>query len=524
MRFSVPSVAVLGSTLLAYSALAINPLVIKGAKWFDSKTGEQFFAKGVDYQPDIIETSQTRDPLASKDACDRDLPFLKDLGVNAIRVYQTEPYNNHDYCMKALADAGIYVMLDLSTPTKTINRDSPAYDADLLGYYYQKVDAFGVYDNVMGFLAGNEVANAPNNTDSAAYVKAALRDVRAYIKKKGLSIPVGYATNDDADIRWQQQTYFDCNSKDEQAEFYGLNIYSWCGEDSSYTISGYDTVVKNFTNWDVPVMLTEYGCNTIRPRTFPEIAAIYGSNMTGVFSGGFVYEYVEEDNKYGLVTVSGTKGTKTQDYDNFKKALKATSPKGVTMSSYSSSAKLQSCPSVGMSNSWMASSTLPPTPNNATCACMMKTLSCVSKDTLAPTDSDKLTTWSSTVGDIFSYVCASIDCSAINGNGTTGKYGNYAGCDTIQRVSWALNAYYQSDNKKSTSCDFDGFAKVVTPSSSSDSKCANSTDDSSSGSSSSGNSSSGSKSNSKSSDAVNNFPSFTALTTVAIVAVAAISF
>ncbi|KAJ2752325.1 1 3-beta-glucanosyltransferase gel4 [Coemansia pectinata] len=293
MRATLVSAAILG---LASQAASIDPLVIKGSKWFNSKTGAQFFVKGIDYQPDITSTSAVRDPLADTAGCTRDLPFLKDLGVNAIRVYQTEPFGNHDKCMSMLADAGIYVMLDLSTPTETINRDTPSYDVDLLGYYQRKVDTFSKYDNVFAFLAGNEVTNAYNNTGASAYVKAALRDVKSYIKSKHLTIPVGYATNDDADIRWQLQTYFDCGSISDRADFYGINLYEWCGPTATFESSGYADVVKNFTSWDVPVLLTEYGCNAIKPRTFPEIAAIYGSNMTSSFSGGFVYEYVEEPN------------------------------------------------------------------------------------------------------------------------------------------------------------------------------------------------------------------------------------
>ncbi|KAJ2340950.1 hypothetical protein GGF43_006286, partial [Coemansia sp. RSA 2618] len=298
MRVSIASAALLG---LAFRAAAIDPVVIKGSKFFNSKTGEQFFIKGVAYQPDIESTSQVRDPLADKSICTRDLPFLKDLGVNAIRVYQTEPFGDHDDCMSMLSDAGIYVLLDLSTPTETINRESPAYDADLYGYYKQKIDTFGKYDNILGFFAGNEVTNAVNNTDASAFVKAVIRDTRAYIKEKDLTIPVGYAANDDADIRWQLQTYFDCGSTDEQAEFLAINLYEWCGDKATFKTSGYADVVKNATGWDIPYILGEYGCNAIRPRTFPEIASIYGSDMTDVFSGGFVYEYVEEANGYGLV-------------------------------------------------------------------------------------------------------------------------------------------------------------------------------------------------------------------------------
>ncbi|KAJ2494089.1 1 3-beta-glucanosyltransferase gel4 [Coemansia sp. RSA 2050] len=475
MRASLVSAAILG---LASQAASIDPLVIKGSKWFNSKTGAQFFVKGIDYQPDITSTSTVRDPLADIAGCTRDLPFLKDLGVNAIRVYQTEPFGNHDKCMSMLSDAGIYVMLDLSTPTETINRDTPSYDVDLLGYYQRKVDAFSKYDNIFAFLAGNEVTNAYNNTGASAYVKAALRDVKSYIKSKHLTIPVGYATNDDADIRWQLQTYFDCGSISDRADFYGINLYEWCGPSATFESSGYANVVKNFTNWDVPVLLTEYGCNAIKPRTFPEIAAIYGSNMTSSFSGGFVYEYVEEPNEYGLVKVSGSTGTKTADYEYFKKALAAVNPSGVSMSSYTPSGKQQSCPSVSASNNWIASSSLPPSPSNATCSCMMSTLTCVSKQSSIPTSAGDLEKFGQSVSSIFGTVCGTVDCGAVSGNATTGKYGKYSFCDPLQRVSWVMTEWYNDQRNVDGACDFGGFAKIVSVKSTDDSSCSDQKDDS----------------------------------------------
>lgn len=50
--------------------------------------------------------------------------------------------------------------------------------------------------------------------------------------------------------------------------------------------------------------MSEYGCIT-NGRDFEEVAALYNTEMTGVFSGGLVYEYSEEGNGYGLVTISG---------------------------------------------------------------------------------------------------------------------------------------------------------------------------------------------------------------------------
>jgi hypothetical protein len=127
--------------------------------------------------------------------------------------------------------------------------------------------------------------------------------MKAYIKTKNYrTIGVGYATNDDAAIRIPLAHYFNCGDDPASAiDFWGYNIYSWCG-DSSYTKSGYDQRTAEFANYSVPAFFAEYGCNTVQPREFTEVGAIYGTNMTSVWSGGIVYMYFQEANDYGMIT------------------------------------------------------------------------------------------------------------------------------------------------------------------------------------------------------------------------------
>jgi len=56
------------------------------------------------------EPSNFIDPLSLGDACKRDIPFLQELGVNVIRVYSVNSTLNHDDCMNAFSQAGIYAM------------------------------------------------------------------------------------------------------------------------------------------------------------------------------------------------------------------------------------------------------------------------------------------------------------------------------------------------------------------------------------------------------------------------------
>jgi 1,3-beta-glucanosyltransferase GAS1 len=245
--------------------------------------------------------NQYTDPLANGAACSRDVPLMQALGINTIRTYAIDPTQDHSSCMQALQSAGIYVISDLSAPGASINRDTPAWNDDLYTRYASVIDSLQQYTNVLGFFAGNEVSNNASNTDASAFVKAAVRDMKAYIKQKGYrSIGVGYATNDNADIRTNLANYFDCGSSSDSIDFWGYNIYSWCGN-SSYTESGYNLRTEEFSTYNVPAFFAEYGCNTVQPRTFSEVLALYGDQMTPVFSGGIVYEWFQETNNYGTV-------------------------------------------------------------------------------------------------------------------------------------------------------------------------------------------------------------------------------
>lgn len=66
-------------------------------------------------------------------------------------------------------------------------------------------------------------------------------------------------------------------------------------------ISGYDALVNSLQDAAIPIVMSEYGTNTSSPRLFQETAALYSPQMSQVFSGGSVYEFFEEANRYGLV-------------------------------------------------------------------------------------------------------------------------------------------------------------------------------------------------------------------------------
>lgn len=253
----------------------------------------------MDISPNIEIDSQTEDPLADATACKRDVPYLQELRTNVIRTYYINASADHTECMQLLADAGIYVVSDLSSTTEAIDRSDPEWNVALYDHYTAVIDELQQYNNTIGFFAGNEIANSPSTTDGTAYAKAAVRDMKKYIKEKNYrSMGVGYATADVSSIRVALGNYMDCGSDDEIVDFYGYNIYSWCG-DSTYASSGYKARTAEFVNYTVPVFFAEYGCNEVSPRTFTEVQALYGDEMSQVWSGGIVYMYFQNTNDYG---------------------------------------------------------------------------------------------------------------------------------------------------------------------------------------------------------------------------------
>jgi len=318
-----------------------GPVEVKGNAFFVGD--ERFYIRGVDYQPG--GQAKLTDPLADYDICSRDIPYFKQLGVNTVRIYTVDNSKDHSKCMKLLADNGIYLILDVNTPKLSLNREYPAdtYNDVYLQHVFATMDVLGQYENTLGFFAANEVLN-DEKVHAAPYVKAIIRDMKAYVKKHlKRTIPVGYSAADVASNRMQMAHYLNCGEDDVRADFYGVNDYSWCGA-SSFTISGYNEKVQNFTDYSIPLFFSEYGCNTVGDaREFSEVKAIYSTQMTGVFSGGLVYEYSQEENDFGLVEIKGDKVEKLPDFDNLKAQFSAVkNPSGD--GGYKKDGKASECP------------------------------------------------------------------------------------------------------------------------------------------------------------------------------------
>ncbi|KAJ0109106.1 hypothetical protein J7T55_002298 [Diaporthe amygdali] len=319
---------------------------------------ERFYIRGVAYQPG--GAADAADPLIDITSLTRDVENFKELGINTIRVYTVDNSENHDEGMKILADAGIYLALDVNSPKFSLNRADPflSYNEKYLQSVFATVDAFANYTNTLLFFSGNEVINDKKTTGTAPYIRAVTRDIKNYINARGYrTIPTGYSSADVSENIVEQLEYFDCGDDSSRADFFAFNDYSWC-DPSDFVKSGWKAKVEKYTGYGIPMFLSEYGCIEDE-RAWGEVAALYSTNMTTVFSGGIAYEYSVEPNGYGIVEIKNGEITPNEDFEELATAFKNT-PNPSGGGEYNSDTTASECPA--QSENWEVADELIPAP------------------------------------------------------------------------------------------------------------------------------------------------------------------
>ncbi|KAK0100154.1 hypothetical protein ONS95_008493 [Cadophora gregata] len=340
---------------LALQASALPTITVKGAKFFAG--GQQFFLKGVAYQ------GTPADPLVDTNQCQLDAKSMQSIGTNSIRVYHVDPDGNHDGCMSAFSDAGIYIWLDLDTFETQIVQATPTWTKEQFSAFAKVMDEFQQYDNLGGFWIGNEVINNLGGSPSAPYIKAAVADMKSYMSAKSYrQVPIGYSAADIAELRPMLQNYLACGEADEAIDFFGLNSYEWCGT-ATYETSGYAGLQAMTVGYNLPIFFSETGCNVGGERTFNDQSAIFGPEMIDTWSGSIIYEWVQETNDYGIVDYpngeiySSTPTPIQPDFNNLANVWKDINPVGVSEDSYSPTFSPPACP--GATGGWAVNGNVP---------------------------------------------------------------------------------------------------------------------------------------------------------------------
>jgi 1,3-beta-glucanosyltransferase GAS5 len=297
--------------------VTLPPLEIRGKHWYRSDTGAYVPIKGIGYYPrpntgSLIGNNIDFFTDTHRGVWERDVAYFAELGVNAVRVYGVDPGGNHEPFLCALAQAGIYLMLDLTASCDNcfLIRDvAPnCYPTALKERGQYVISTFGKYSNVMAFSAGNEINFALGTSipDYAICQKRFLLDMRRYIAgcDSLRKIPVGVVN---ADIKGPLLAqYYGCKHEDDDdlapAEWVGLNQYRQQNYADNVTIPGYEELLADYQNisLSIPVMFTEFGGTSdtyptidgyAGQRDFFEVEVLFSPRFAAEFAGGFVFEY-----------------------------------------------------------------------------------------------------------------------------------------------------------------------------------------------------------------------------------------
>ena len=455
MKTSLCCSIVCGLLLIALqSSVIASPLVIKGNKFFYESTGGEFQSKGIAYQ-----LEEGVDPLLQPELT-RDLKYFKQLNINTIRIYQVDPTQDHSAAMQLLSDAGIYLYLDVWSHDVYINRAQPAYTATMWERVEDMINEFAKYDNVAGFIAGNEVANSEEYIDSAATVKAVVRDMKAYMAEHVgnnlRQVPVGVSISDDGTTRYSNFEFYNCGSEEEAVDFFGLNLYEWCSNTDTFQSSGYaDWAAQVSKYYTGPVVLTEFGCeiyernnkgDIVDLRQWHQIATLFNPNqMRNLFAGGIVFRYAAAPAPgwFGVVNIVEGAVHVGNSFNNLADAYGQAMDGLYNMSSFQPHPRTPpTCPA-------NYPSTLPVKPSVGDCQDLIKCAECVAAK--ADSDADLQTTLSNTCGGLVEWFSSEY-CKDV----LTAKYQH---CTLRVLTTAAVQEFYHLSGTASA-CNWGGKAEL----------------------------------------------------------------
>ncbi len=236
------------------------------------KAAHNFFFKGVAYSPTPIgngvsDPPACNDPLRNdnKAIWSRDLPLMRAMGVNVIRVFNVVPppwddkVGTIDEFLDAAWNKGqdpIYVMLTISFPGSALNNADAA--RDIGGQYKRLAAKYAQYPAVMGISIGNEITGGKDPQKQAWWNNF---NIVAQGAKDGFASKNARKIVTSAD--YDGLTEFEVNGRKQIAQIYwgekyGAKVDAW--GDNLYrgrTITDLLAQIQDTTT--KPVILTEYG-------------------------------------------------------------------------------------------------------------------------------------------------------------------------------------------------------------------------------------------------------------------------
>lgn len=263
--------------------------------------GEPFLGRGVAYQP----TPLGDDPSASQPFGDyftsaysslweRDLPLLRAMGANIIRIYGWSDSANHDAFLDACYNGGvdpIYVLVNRFIDPNTNWTNSGAVAA--ISSTFTAIDSrLGSHPAVAGILLGNEINIQNGNGENPAFW-AAMNTIAGEIKAQSPNRLVSIAITDALP---QVEAY---DSSLGNIDFWAMQIYR--GVSLGNFFNQYAAVS------DKPLFLSEWGVDNYDSLTnspYPNNGEFIAQTLSSLWQeidaasdiafGGCVFEFTDE--------------------------------------------------------------------------------------------------------------------------------------------------------------------------------------------------------------------------------------
>lgn len=224
------------------------------------KNGSPFFAKGVDYSVVPIGEEPQNPPYGDyftsdkSDFYNRDIPAMRAMGVNCIRLYAGSPANSANYTnfLDALYNNGqdpIYVIM--TSFIDAANMLNPTAVSGYVADYGTMAQNLKNHPAVMGFSIGNEL-NTPGNIGDPDFWTN-LDGIAAAVRQNAPAKLTVVAMADDGTTTLSQGM-----GKLPHVMCWGLNIYR--GSDWGGSGDNVFTQYRQYSASDVkPFLITEYG-------------------------------------------------------------------------------------------------------------------------------------------------------------------------------------------------------------------------------------------------------------------------
>ncbi|KAH7112570.1 Glucanosyltransferase-domain-containing protein [Dendryphion nanum] len=431
-----------------YAVAELDPIVVKGSYFFYRTNGTQFHVRGISYKDGLTQTASKSpvDTLANGAACKRDIPFLLQLRVNVVRVSNIDVSKDHKECLDAFADAGIYIMAEMRSPTQWMEPkpEWTRWDVPLFQQYISVAEQLSNFTNVLGFVLG-DTGDRAENSPGLPFFKAAIRDIREHVKQKNMrEVPIGWVLGSPflALKTTEQLDYMTCEEPRVNFLAVGLREVDDNGCTRDLRINETTSIYKNTP---VPAFLYDHGCvnrnATGDLRKFGQISRLYSQDVASVLSGGILQTYfrkAEFDDSFGLVNVNNGIIEPVPGFEALSSAMATANPTPSNSAEYNPLVTFASCPTSAPNSKWKTGSKLPPKPHPRLCSCMMESLKCVAKE------SAMRSVGHSQYQTMVSSLCTnplSDDCIGIQRDGGLGEYGAFSVCNMTESWSWLANRH-----------------------------------------------------------------------------------